>query len=113
MPAGNTPTATVSNRSVSVSWATSNLPGGAAVSSYVVKRYDTGGTVQTIGSACSGTVSALTCTEAAVPGGTWKYSVTPVLSTPGGELGPVAAVAAQRVRRPGRGDVTGLVLAER
>jgi hypothetical protein len=69
-------------------WATSNLPNGSALSSYVVKRYDTGGNVQTIGSACSGTVSALTCTESAVPGGTWKYTVTPVLSNWIGTEGP-------------------------
>jgi hypothetical protein len=77
LPAGNQPAASVSNRNVTVSWAVSNLPGGSPVSGYVVKRYDGSGNVQTIGSACSGTVSALTCIEQAVPGGTWKYSVTP------------------------------------
>ncbi|MEA2399504.1 MAG: hypothetical protein QOK25_3060 [Thermoleophilaceae bacterium] len=77
LPAGNQPVASVSNRNVTVSWAVSNLPGGSPVSGYTVKRYDGSGNVQTIGSACSGTVSALTCTEQAVPGGTWKYSVTP------------------------------------
>ena len=77
LPAGNTPAASVSNRNVTVSWAVSNLPGGSPVSGYVVKRYDGSGNVQTIGSACSGTIAALTCTEQAVPGGTWKYSVTP------------------------------------
>ncbi|MEA2352750.1 MAG: hypothetical protein QOJ14_1164, partial [Thermoleophilaceae bacterium] len=79
MPAGSTPTASVSNRSVTVSWAASTMPGGGAIASYVVKRYDTIGNVQTIGSGCSGTISALTCTETAVPGGTWKYSVAPTL----------------------------------
>src|ERR687886_2285282 len=78
MPAGNTPTASVSNRSVTVSWAASNLPDGTAVANYTVKRYDTSGNVQTIGSGCSGTISALTCTETSVPGGSWRYSVTPV-----------------------------------
>jgi hypothetical protein len=86
MPTGNTPTATVSNRSVAVSWTGSTLPGGAGVSTYLVKRYDNSGNLQTIGSACSGSVSATSCTESSVPGGTWKYSVTPTLSNwTGGE----------------------------
>lgn len=93
MPAGNTPAASVSNRSVTVSWAVSNLPGGAPVSGYVVKRYDGSGNVQTIGSGCSGTIAALTCTETAVPGGTWKYSVTPTLGNwAGAESGQSTSV---------------------
>src|SRR4051794_1706476 len=78
MPTGSTPTASVSNRSVTVSWSASTMPGGGAGSGYVVKRYNTSGTIQTIGSGCSGTIAALTCTETAVPGGTWRYSVTPL-----------------------------------
>ena len=93
MPTGNTPTAAVSNRSVTVSWTGSTLPGGAAISTYVVNRYDTNGNAQTIGSACSGTVSATTCTESSVPGGTWKYTVAPTLSNwTGGESGQSASV---------------------
>jgi hypothetical protein len=68
----------VSNRSVTVSWSASTMPGGGAVSGYAVKRYDTNGNAQTIGSGCSGTVAALTCTETAVPAGTWRYTVTPL-----------------------------------
>jgi hypothetical protein len=78
MPTGNTPTASVSNRSVTVSWSASTMPGGGAVSGYTVKRYDTNGNAQTIGSGCTGTIAALTCTETSVPGGTWRYTVTPV-----------------------------------
>jgi hypothetical protein len=77
MPTGNQPTASVSNRDVTVSWAESTFAGGTPVSGYAVKRYDTNGQSQSIGSACSGTVSGLTCTENGVPGGTWKYTVTP------------------------------------
>ena len=91
MPAGKTPTASVSNRSVTVSWAASTLPDGTAIASYTVKRYDTSGNVQTIGSGCSGTISALTCTETAVPGGTWKYAVTPERSNWTGAEGPQSA----------------------
>ena len=78
MPTGATPSASVSNRSVTVSWSASTMPGGGAVSGYLVKRYDTNGNAQTIGSGCSGTIAALTCTETSVPGGTWRYRVTPV-----------------------------------
>jgi hypothetical protein len=78
MPAGNTPTVSRSNRSVTVSWAQSSFSGGPAVSGYDVKRYNsTSGVLQSIGSACNGTIAGLTCTENAVPAGTWRYRVTP------------------------------------
>ena len=93
MPAGKTPTASVSNRSVTVAWAASNLPDGTAVANYTVKRYDTSGNAQTIGAGCSGTIGALTCTETAVPGGTWKYAVTPVRDNWTGAEGPQSASA--------------------
>ncbi len=73
--AGSTPTASVSNRTVTVSWAAPS--GGAPPSGYIVKRYDTSNNLQTIGSACSGTIAGLTCTENAVPNGSWRYTVTP------------------------------------
>ena len=74
---GNTPSASVSNRSVTVSWSATTLPGGAPVAGYTVRRYSTGGALQSIGSACSGTVSTTSCVESGVPGGTWRYSVQP------------------------------------
>jgi len=77
MPAGNIPTASVSNRNVSVSWSQSSFGGGPNVSGYNVKRYNTSGVQQSIGSNCTGTVSGLSCTEQAVPPGSWRYSVTP------------------------------------
>ena len=78
LPTGNTPTTSINGRNVTVSWTTSSYPGGGPnINDYTVKRYDTGGVQQSIGASCSGTVSALTCTESNVPSGTWKYSVTP------------------------------------
>lgn len=78
MPGGNTPAASVTGRNVAVTWTASNLPGPTAVSGYTLTRYDAGTNVaQTVGASCSGTVAALTCTEAATPGGTWYYKVTP------------------------------------
>src|SRR5436309_9450282 len=76
MPAGNTPTATVSGRNATASWTASS--GSVSVTGYVVKRYDTSGSQQTIGASCSGTIAATTCTETAVPAGSWKYAVSPV-----------------------------------
>src|SRR3954451_18623291 len=79
--AGNTPTTSVNVQAVTVSWTASTLSDGRAVSGYVIKRYDAGsGVVQTILSNCTGTVVALTCTENAVPNGSWKYTVTPVFN---------------------------------
>jgi hypothetical protein len=76
MPTGSTPTASVSNRNVTVSWTQATI-GGSPVQGYLVKRYDTNGNVQTIGAGCSGLVTAVSCTETAVPAGSWTYSVTP------------------------------------
>ena len=77
MPAGGQPSASASNRSVTVSWSATSFAGGPAVAGYVVKRYSTGGALQTIGAGCAGTVSALSCAETAVPPGNWRYTVTP------------------------------------
>ena len=76
---GNTPSATATGTTVNLSWTASTLSTGDAVTGYVIKRYDTTGTVeQTIASgSCSSTVSGTTCDESSVPEGTWKYSVTP------------------------------------
>jgi hypothetical protein len=74
--AGGTPTATVSNRSITVSW--SAVGGSVPVDGYVVERYGTGGVQQSVGAGCSGTVAALSCTESGVAPGAWRYSVTPV-----------------------------------
>jgi hypothetical protein len=68
----------VSNSNVTVSWSATSLPGGASVAGYVVRRYSTGGALQTIGSGCSGTIATTSCTETGVPNGSWRYTVTPV-----------------------------------
>jgi hypothetical protein len=78
LPAGNTPAATVSGREVTVSWSAS--AGGAPVAGYVVARYNPSSQAAAIGAACSGTISATTCTESAVPPGQWHYTVTPAQS---------------------------------
>jgi hypothetical protein len=80
LPTGSAPAVSVTNRNVTVTWTASTLPGGAGVDGYTVRRYDASTqTLQTIGADCAGTVTALTCTETVVPGGTWRYTVTPRL----------------------------------
>jgi hypothetical protein len=73
--AGATPSAstTANGREVTISWGASTLSNGHAVDGYLVKRYPSGGGFADINpfSTCAGTVAALSCTEAAVPPGTW------------------------------------------
>jgi hypothetical protein len=77
-PAGTQPTASVSGRNVTVSWAASQFADGTNVNGYIVARYDAGtNAAATIGASCSGTINVLTCTEAAVPPGSWYYRITP------------------------------------
>ncbi|HSD23321.1 MAG TPA: hypothetical protein VLB79_03255 [Solirubrobacterales bacterium] len=45
---------------------------------YLVRRYDESGNAQTTGAGCSGTIATTSCTETAVPPGTWRYRVTSV-----------------------------------
>ena len=71
------PSASVSVHSVTVTWPATTI-GGQNVSGYTVKRYNAGGTAQTVGAGCSGTLSGLTCTETSVPSGAWRYTVTPI-----------------------------------
>jgi hypothetical protein len=80
--AGATPTAVSSGTTVNLSWPASTLGNGTAVSGYLVKRYNAATlALQSIGSACSGKITALTCTETSVPSGQWRYTVTPVFAT--------------------------------
>ncbi|MEO8477957.1 MAG: hypothetical protein ABI572_13040 [Actinomycetota bacterium] len=76
-PAGSAPTASVSGSNVTLSWTAARFPDSTAVNGYTVQRFDGGHVAQAVGASCSGTVNALTCTEAAVPQGTWTYAVTP------------------------------------
>jgi len=91
MPAGSTPTTAVSNRNVQVTWPAVTMPGGGAVDSYRVKRYNTSGVEQTILADCNVVISTTTCLEKSVPAGTWRYSVAPRLGAWQGPYGPTSA----------------------
>ena len=77
-PDGNAPTVGLSGRNTTLSWTASQFVDGTNVNGYLASRYDAGtGTAATIGSNCAGTINGLTCTENAVPPGTWYYTITP------------------------------------
>ncbi|HMH58850.1 MAG TPA: LamG domain-containing protein [Galbitalea sp.] len=79
---GAMPTATAVGTSVNLTWAASTLANGSPVSGYLVKRYNATTLVaQTILSSCAGTITTTSCTESAVPAGSWRYSITPVVGT--------------------------------
>jgi hypothetical protein len=98
MPSGAAPTVSATAHSVTVSWTAGALL-GQSVNGYTVKRYDAGGVAQTLGAGCSGTITALSCTEASVPAGTWTYTVTPLLYSWMGTESP--ASSAVTVQAPG------------
>ena len=71
------PTASVSSHAVTLTWTAGHFGDGSDVPQYVVRRYDSvTNALQTVLSACSGLVAALSCTENGVPTGTWKYTIT-------------------------------------
>lgn len=78
---GATPVRGKTGREVTLSWAPSTLSNGLAVAGYEIKRYTSGTLVlQTIRSACSGTITGTSCVESGVPTGQWVYSVTPLFA---------------------------------
>jgi hypothetical protein len=80
MPTGKTPSVSASGgSSVTVTWTAATIVTGVNVAGYTIKRYDPTTQAQaTVGSGCSGTITATTCTELNVPAGSWVYTDTPV-----------------------------------
>jgi hypothetical protein len=79
---GATPTSTANaGRAVTLTWPAVTLANGQPVDGYLVTRYeaDPPYAPQFIQAGCSGTITALTCTEYAVPFGSWQYTVTPII----------------------------------
>ncbi len=92
---GNTPTlGGINGENVTINWTQSTIVhGGQAATGYQIARYNaaTGGTKTAGTNGCSGTISALTCTENNVTPGNWWYTVTPVYDAwTGAESGRLA-----------------------
>ncbi|MGB2953797.1 MAG: hypothetical protein WBB74_10480 [Gaiellaceae bacterium] len=85
------PSGTASVTSVTLTWTAATFVGGGNVPSYVVKRYDILGNLQTTGVGCSGIVSGTSCVETGVALGTWQYTVTPALGLWRGTESPHSA----------------------
>jgi hypothetical protein len=112
--AGNTPTlGGINGQDVALNWAATSTAAGSSVTGYTISRYSvsSGGTPTAATGGCSGTVTALTCTEQSAPAGTWYYAVTPTISLwTGAESGrlsvPVVAASfsvtvGQQLKTPG------------
>ncbi|HVL63810.1 MAG TPA: Ig-like domain-containing protein [Actinomycetota bacterium] len=86
--AGNAPVATLSGTTVALTWQSSTTTVGPAPE-YTVRRYDTAGLQQPIVSgSCAAPGGATSCSETAVPPGTWTYSITPSLGSWSGAESP-------------------------
>jgi hypothetical protein len=68
-------------RSVTITWSAVTLADGHPVDGYRITRYEAGPPYapQVTLAGCSGVVAALSCTENAVPFGSWQYTITPVI----------------------------------
>jgi hypothetical protein len=92
MPTGAAPTASAISTTVTVSWPVADLSSGAAVAGYVINRFNAvNGAPATVGAGCSGIITTTSCTETAVPAGTWVYTETPVVSNWTGGQSPASA----------------------
>lgn len=108
---GATPTVSVTGGStVTLSWAARTLASGQSVSGYIITRYNASNVAQTMLSACTGTVAALSCIESSVPAGTWTYTVTPAFATNwrGAESAKSASVVTETVAPTNSISVTGV-----
>jgi hypothetical protein len=101
--AGLQPTASAAGGTVTVQWpqtAFGGAPlGGYPAGGYAVRRHPaSGGAAATPAATCdavvAGTAATLSCQEAGVPPGAWRYTVTPVLGTWTGAESPLSAVVA-------------------
>src|SRR5439155_3785939 len=80
---GSQPAGTATGTSVNLSWQANTTVAGRAVDGYLVTRYASasGGSATAAQGSCAAVpVTATTCTDTNVPGGTWYYAITPVLA---------------------------------
>jgi hypothetical protein len=113
LPAPAAPTATAGGGgSVTVSWPQVLLAPQAPATGYRLARYHAGtGAEAPVGAGCAGVVTALTCTESAVPDGTWRYAVRalfgPRWTGPQGPRGSQVGVFSIAVTGPADGQTYG------
>ena len=103
IPAGVQPTVAVAGTTVTPTWVQTSIPvlgriGSLAGGGYDVRRYaDGSATAITPGATCnvliSGAGASLSCAEAAVSEGRWRYTVTPRLNNWLGAESPLSAIA--------------------
>ena len=91
MPTGTAPSESAVSNAVTISWSVAHMANGTAVAGYKVSRYNSSGTQVTVNSACSGVITATTCTEQSVGAGSWNYTVTPVQKNWTGGQSPESA----------------------
>ncbi len=97
----STPTVNVAGASASLSWTATTLASGAPVSGYQISRVNTvSGTTALATGGCAGTVTTLSCTEAAVPTGRWAYRLAGVRGAWVGPLGPQSVTIAVDATAP-------------
>lgn len=103
LAAGQQPTASAAGATVAVQWAQTAFGGaplgGYAAGGYTVRRYPAGGgpavtPAATCDAVVGGAAATLSCQEAGVPPGAWRYAVTPVLGTWTGDESPLSAPVA-------------------
>lgn len=75
IPVPAAPVAVAVGGTVTVSWTPITLSGGQPVDGYVVERLDSLGAAVAVLPACDVLITSTTCTESAVPAGTWQYRV--------------------------------------
>ncbi|WP_433721931.1 hypothetical protein ACQP2Y_42225 [Actinoplanes sp. CA-051413] len=83
MPAGNSPSVAKNGKNAAIDWVGNKILAGVPAESYIVTRFGAGDPVVV----CDH-VTATTCKDKAVPGGTWTWKVQPVLKTWIGDHSP-------------------------
>lgn len=91
MPTGTPPTAVGAGSAVDVRWTPVVLSDGASVEGYIVLRVGSNGAAVPASGSCAGVVITTTCTDSAVPSGSWSYSDTPVQDSWSGGESPLSS----------------------
>ena len=88
LPSGGQPTAAATGSSVAVSWPALRIAPGTPVRGYQLFRYDAAaGTSTAAGGTCATVGAGTSCTDTAVPDGSWEYGVRAVFASWTGRVG--------------------------